>query len=193
MPSNKKEGNANGSGGSGKMTKEEERLLLESSRQVTGTTSALFYGNAFIVSALPVWLYWRVQVMDPLTFGIFFVAFTLITTWFVAFAYRKMKVSLKHKIAVKRENAVSKEVLAELNQSSGKKLTKAEKDERVAWKKNEVAEGEATTFAIFYINTLFLFLVLCTFFFMRSFNPIINYTATTGITSFVLVLLSTGV
>ena len=40
--------------GSGKMTKEEERLLLESSRQVSGTASALFYGNAFIVSALPV-------------------------------------------------------------------------------------------------------------------------------------------
>lgn len=41
-------------GGSGKMTKEEEKLLLESSRQVTGTASALFYGNAFIVSALPI-------------------------------------------------------------------------------------------------------------------------------------------
>lgn len=43
----------NGSTGGGKMTKEEERLLLESSRQVSGTASALFYGNAFIVSALP--------------------------------------------------------------------------------------------------------------------------------------------
>ena len=32
---------------------EEERLLLESSRHVTRTTSALFYGNGFIVSALP--------------------------------------------------------------------------------------------------------------------------------------------
>ena len=50
----KKDGNNNSSsGGSGKLTKEEERLLLESSRQVTRTTSALFYGNAFIVSALP--------------------------------------------------------------------------------------------------------------------------------------------
>ena len=42
-------------------------------------------------------LYWRVQVLDPLTYGIFFVAFTLISTWLVAFAYKKMKVSLKHK------------------------------------------------------------------------------------------------
>ena len=49
----KKENSSNSSSGSGKLTKEEERLLLESSRQVTRTTSALFYGNAFIVSALP--------------------------------------------------------------------------------------------------------------------------------------------
>ena len=49
----KKESSSNSSSGSGKLTKEEERLLLESSRQVTRTTSALFYGNAFIVSALP--------------------------------------------------------------------------------------------------------------------------------------------
>ena len=48
-----KKTNTKGSGGSGKMTKEEEKLLLESSRHVTKTASALFYGNAFIVSALP--------------------------------------------------------------------------------------------------------------------------------------------
>ncbi len=75
------------------------------------------------------------------------------------------------RIAIKRVSAVSKEVLAEL--STGKKMTKAEKDERIAWKKNEVAESEATTFAIFYINTLFLFLMLCAFYFMRSFNPVL--------------------
>ena len=40
------------SGGATKLT-EEELLLLESSRHVSMATSALFYGNAFIVSALP--------------------------------------------------------------------------------------------------------------------------------------------
>ena len=34
---------------------------------------------------------------------------------------------------MKRESAVSKEVLAELNAGSGKKLTKAERDERSVW------------------------------------------------------------
>ena len=42
---------------------------------------------------------------------------------------------------------------------------------RVSWKKNEVADTEATTFAIFYNNTLYLFLVLFLLYFMRSFNP----------------------
>ncbi len=45
------------SGGSGKLTKEEERLLLESSRHVTRTASALFYGNGLIVSVLPLCKY----------------------------------------------------------------------------------------------------------------------------------------
>lgn len=45
MPAKKNEG-------AKKMT-EEELLLLESSRHVSMATSALFYGNAFIVSVLP--------------------------------------------------------------------------------------------------------------------------------------------
>ena len=35
--------------------------------------------------------------MDPLTYGVVFVALTLLSTWMVAFAYKKMKISLKHK------------------------------------------------------------------------------------------------
>ena len=34
------------------------------------------------------------------------------------------------RIALKRDSAVSKEVLSEISQTMGKKLTKAEKDER---------------------------------------------------------------
>lgn len=96
---------------------------------------------------------------------------------------------LSYRISLRREGAVSKEVLNDIS-ASGKKLSKAEKDERcthlhthshthtpclvhfrVSWKKNEVADTEATTFAIFYNNTLYLFLVLFLLYFMRSFNP----------------------
>ena len=38
----------------GKKLTEEEQIMLENSRHVSMGTSALFYGNAFIVSALPI-------------------------------------------------------------------------------------------------------------------------------------------
>lgn len=43
---------------------------------------------------------------------------------------------------------------------------------RVLWKKNEVADYEATTFSIFYNNALFLMLViLASFYVLPSFTP----------------------
>lgn len=41
-------------GGSKKLTKKEELLLQDFSRNVSTKSSALFYGNAFIVSAIPI-------------------------------------------------------------------------------------------------------------------------------------------
>ena len=41
-------------GGSKKLTKQEELLLQDFSRNVSTKSSALFYGNAFIVSAIPI-------------------------------------------------------------------------------------------------------------------------------------------
>jgi len=58
---------------------------------------------------------------------------------------------------------------------------------RIAWKKNEVADGEATTFSIFYINTLFLLLVLGSFFFLRSFHPLMYPYNLTSVQVFVLI------
>ena len=104
--------------------------------------------------------------------------------------------SVFRRISLRREGAVSKEVLGDIA-ASGKKLSKQEKDERsahslshthtlthtltlththtyrVSWKKNEVADMEATTFSIFYNNALFLFLVLAFLYFMRSFPPVV--------------------
>ena len=135
---------------SDKLTKEEERLLLESSRHVTKTASALFYGNAFIVSTLPLCkpsnlgpspscfctrgvcrqcmptidhticssrlvlscvalytdslppcpgLFWRVVMMDLMTYGVIFAALTIGSTWLLQSAYKRTKIHLKHKLA----------------------------------------------------------------------------------------------
>jgi len=175
------------------LTKEEELLLQDFSRNVTTKSSALFYGNAFIVSALPIWVFWRMHQMDLVQSSILFAIMTIASTWLVAFAYRNVKFVLKHKVAQKREDAVSKEVMKKLTDADNKKISRKEKDERILWKKNEVADYEATTFAIFYNNALYLLLVLfMSFFILKSFDPTINYVVSIGVAGGLLALFSTG-
>merc|ERR1712083_1220480 len=107
----------------GKMSKEEELLLEGFNKNVSTKSSALFYGNAFIVSAIPVWLYWRIHSIDIFSYWFVFVVGTLVATWLVSFAYKNTKHILKHKIAVKREASVTKEMTKKL---ADQKLTKKE-------------------------------------------------------------------
>lgn len=172
-------------------TKEEELLLQDFSRNVSTKSSALFYGNAFIVSAIPIWLFWRIHLIDVYSNLISFFVITLISTYALALAYKNTKFVLKHKIAVKREDAVAREMSKKL--SEDKKMSKKEKDERILWKKNEVADYEATTFSIFYNNALFLAIVILTsFYILKTFSPAFNYIFSVGATSGLLALLSTG-
>jgi len=172
-------------------TREEELLLQDFSRNVSTKSNALFYGNALIVSAIPIWLFWRIHLMDIITASPIFLIVTLIATWLMAFAYKNTKFSLKHKVAVKREAAVTEDMNKRL--SEDKKMSKKEKDERILWKKNEVADYEATTFSIFYNNALFLALIIfCSFYILRSFTPTVNYVLSVTLSGGLLALLSTG-
>ncbi|XP_055377365.1 translocon-associated protein subunit gamma [Condylostylus longicornis] len=177
--------------GASGFTKEEELLLQDFSRNVSTKSSALFYGNAFIVSAIPIWLFWRIHNMDLLSSAVFFGIVTCISTYLMAMAYRNTKFSLKHKVALKREDAVTREVMRSL--ADDKKMTRKEKDERVLWKKNEVADYEATTFSIFYNNALFLTMIIgISFFVFKNSSPTFNYMISVGASSGLLALLSTG-
>jgi len=172
-------------------TKEEELLLQDFSRNVSTKSSALFYGNSFIVSAIPIWLFWRVHMMDLWSSWYVFFAVTIISTYLVAFAYKNTKFVLKHKVAVKREEAVYTEMSRKL--AEDKKMSRKEKDERILWKKNEVADYEATTFSIFYNNALFLALIIVSsFYLLKSFSPTSNYIFSVGTAGGLLALLSTG-
>merc|ERR1711936_267905 len=185
-------GKGSGGGGGGKMSKEDELLLADFSRGVSAKSSALFYGNSIIVSSIPVWLYWRVHNLDPAASAHLLAIAIIVSTYLLAFAYKNTKYLLKHKIAVKREAAVSKEMNAKL--ADDKKISRKEKDERILWKKNEVAEYESTTFAIFYNNALFLsVLIFASFYvFPTTVSPTINYVASMGISAGLIALLSTG-
>jgi len=172
-------------------TREEQLLLQDFSQNVSTKSSALFYGNAFIISAIPVWLYWRIHQLDPQQSWPFFLVMTIVCTWLVAFAYRKSKHILKHQVAIKREDAVTKEMMRKL--ADDKKMAKKEKDERILWKKNEIADYEATTFSILYNNALFLLLFIgASFFLFKSFTPHINYLFSVGGAGGILALLSTS-
>merc|ERR1711972_1124134 len=178
-------------GGGGKMSKEDELLLADFSRGVSAKSSALFYGNSLIVSSIPVWLYWRVHNLDPASSALILAVAIIVSTWLLAYAYKNTKYLLKHKIAVKREAAVTKEMNAKL--ADDKKISRKEKDERILWKKNEVAEYESTTFAIFYNNALFLsVLIFASFYILSGTSPHVNYVASMGLASGLIALLSTG-
>lgn len=173
------------------LTKEEELLLQDFSRNVSTKSSALFYGNALIVSAIPIWLFWRIHQMDLYQSGILFAVGTLVSTYLVAFAYKNVKFVLKHKIAQKREDAVTREMTKKF--SDDKKMTRKERDERILWKKNEVADYEATTFSIFYNNAFYLvLLILCSFYVLKNFSPMFNYLMSVGLAAGLLALFSTS-
>jgi len=178
-------------GNKNKLSREEELLLQDFSRNVSTKSSALFYGNALIVSAIPIWLFWRIHQMDLYQSAIMFVLGTIVSTYLVAMAYKNVKFILKHKVAVKREDAVAQEVMKKL--ADDKKMTKKEKDERILWKKNEVADYEATTFSIFYNNALYLvLLVVVSFYILKNLNPAVNYVASVGAAAGLLALFSTS-
>lgn len=172
-------------------TKEEELLLQDFSRNVSTKSSALFYGNAFIVSAVPIWLFWRVHSMDLLSSAIFFILMTGASTYLMAMAYKNVKFQLKHKIAGRREGAVTREVNRQMGDD--KKVTRKEKEERILWKKNEVADYEATTYSIFYNNALFLAItIFISFFLLKNSAPLLNYVFSIGLASGALALFSTS-
>ncbi|KAL8620044.1 SWI/SNF and RSC complex subunit Ssr3 [Nucella lapillus] len=180
-----------GGGNKNKLSREEELLLQDFSRNVSTKSSALFYGNALIVSAIPIWLFWRIHQMDLYQSAVFFVLGTVVSTYLVAMAYKNVKFILKHKVAVKREDAVAQEVMKKL--ADDKKMTKKEKDERILWKKNEVADYEATTFSIFYNNALYLvLLIVVSFYIVKNFSAPVNYMVSVGVASGLLALFSTS-
>jgi len=176
--------------GDKKFTQEEELLLQDFSRDLSKKTTVMFYLNAFIVSAMQVFLYVRIHGMELMPTLPLFVIMTLGSTYLIAFAYKNTKFIMKHKVAQKIESAMTSYVL---KQMGDKKAGKTEKDERVLWKKNEVSESSATTFALFYNNAMFLMLMMVmSFYVFASFSPFYNYVFTLSSSAGLVALFSTS-
>ena len=177
-----------------KFTKEEERLLMEHSTEISSTASAVFYINAFLVAAIPTWYFYRVQMMELPFYLPLFLIIAAANSWLLANAYRNWRFVLHHKIGGKIEHIVSREVMRKLDAvGKGKSAPRQEKEERTSLKKNQVADSQATTFSIFYNNAFFFvvfFIFSCVF--LRNNTPVVNYVASTAGSAFIVWILSTG-
>ncbi|UXI15250.1 Ski oncogene [Sarcoptes scabiei] len=172
------------------LTREEELLLQDFSCKISRKAMILFYGIALVVSVVPLWLYLRIYQLELESYWILFLIGSFANTWLVAFSYNNVKFVLKHKIAQKREDAVAREVLQSIH---GQQMNKKEKDERILWKKNVVADFEATTYSIFYNNAIYYSLVvLASFYLFRSMSPTINYILSVVGSGAIVALLSTS-
>ncbi|CAF4163545.1 unnamed protein product, partial [Adineta steineri] len=58
--------------------RDDDLLLQDFSRNVTNKAWALFFGNAAIVSAIPLWLFWRIHQMEITSYFIHFIIGTAI-------------------------------------------------------------------------------------------------------------------
>ncbi|CAF1523715.1 unnamed protein product [Rotaria sp. Silwood1] len=172
-------------------SRDEDLLLQDFSRNVTTKSWALFIGNAAVVSAIPLWLFWRIHQMNITSYFIHFIIGTAISTYFLNSAYQNMKFILKHKIAQKREEAINREITKLF--ANDKNANKKDKDDRVLTRKNEVADFEATTFSIFYNNAFYLVcLIVLSFFVFKNFSPTVNYLFSVGLSTAIVFLFSTG-
>nr|CAB3266613.1 translocon-associated protein subunit gamma-like [Phallusia mammillata] len=175
-------------------SKEEELLLQDFGRNLSKKSSVIFYVHAIFVSAIPLWLFNRVHQMELVDNAVLFVIGTLVSAYLISMAYKNNKFEMKHKIAQKRGEGVAAEVYSKTAESdSSKKISKKEKDERILWRKNEIAEAESMQLAVFYSNSLFLIvLILSSFYFFKNYTPMFNYMVSMVGSSAVTALLSTS-
>ena len=104
--------------------------------------------------------------------------------------FRPSYPSLNCSTARRREAAVTADMLRTL--ADNKKMSKKEKDERILWKTNEVADFESTNLTIFYNNILFLLLIIGTgFFVFKNYTPVVNYVSSTLLSAGIVALFST--
>lgn len=69
-----------------------------------------------------------------------FALVTTFSTWSLALAYRNTKFQLKHRVAVRREDAVAREMSRKL--ADDKKMSRKEKDERSVLVLSQIITGQ---------------------------------------------------
>ncbi|CAI4227115.1 unnamed protein product [Auanema sp. JU1783] len=171
----------------GKFTKEEEVLLASYSSGNTAKSNALFYINAAVISVAPIYLFYGVHQMEISDSWIVWIISAVASVYLLTMACKNQKRLLKDSIMTKRSVAVDREI----NQRYGndKKMSTKEKEERALYRKNEVADSEATYLSIFFTNVLFLAILLFLAFFLLAnlaplFNSLFSIVGAAGLVAF---------
>ncbi|VDK20013.1 unnamed protein product [Taenia asiatica] len=173
-----------------KLTKEEEILLEQYGRTPSNKSKKLIYGNALLVASAPIWLYWRIHEMDFFPNAILFCLFTALVTYLISCAYSNSKSQLMERIAFIRTDAIAQEISKQLG--NDKKVSKKEKDDLIQQKTKDVADYESTTFSIFYINAIFILILMITSTILHQLSNPMNYAFSMSIASGLTVFLSSA-
>ncbi|CAH8675543.1 unnamed protein product [Schistosoma haematobium] len=110
-----------------KITKEDERLLEEYSQAASKSSEKLVYVNAIMISSIPIWLFWGVHKMPLIANSFLYVIISLASTFLISIAYKNSKTPLMEKIAIRRTEAITKEVNNEAGRD--KKLSKKNRED----------------------------------------------------------------
>ncbi|KAM7535663.1 hypothetical protein Aperf_G00000102904 [Anoplocephala perfoliata] len=180
----------NSSTSSMKLTKEEELLLEQYGRTSSNKSTKVIYGNALMIAAAPIWLYWRIHEMDFVPYAVLFAVFTAITTYLISIAYSNSKGPLMERIALIRTDAINQEVTKEIG--NDKKISKKDKDDMVRQKTKDVADYESTMFSIFYINAIFILILMITSTVLHQLSNPVNYAFSMLIASCLTAFLSSS-
>merc|ERR1719471_176322 len=153
-------------------TLEEEALLNGLGKYNSGKATATFYFHAFYVCLIPLWLQTRIHQLELMSSLIFVVVLTFFQTFMLQVAYKNVKFVKKDQFATQRTQAITKEIQGIF----GAKINKEEFADRILWKKNEVAESESTSFAVFFVNAMYLTSwLIFSFFLLKGNTAFTNY------------------
>ncbi|MCP9262116.1 Translocon-associated protein subunit gamma [Dirofilaria immitis] len=93
-----------------KLSKEDELLLKDFSAAVSAKGNALFYGNSTVIAIAPLYLFHGIHQMEIADSWIVWLISSLTASYLISFAYKNIKNILKHKIVVKRSEAITREM-----------------------------------------------------------------------------------
>ncbi|OON17281.1 Translocon-associated protein, gamma subunit, partial [Opisthorchis viverrini] len=160
-----------------KITKEDELLLEMYSRAASKKSDHLIYGNAILISLIPIWLFWRIHGLALVANSILYVIVSTACAFLMSYAYTGAKAPLMERfvlmldivyVAAKRSESISKELAAETGKD--KKLTRKERDDAVRERTREVADYESTTYSIFFNNCVYLLILLASSMVLQHFS-----------------------